>query len=501
MTFQFSPENCTSEAAAAVLNNLALKYEAGSFSLKAPADYAFLQLVIAYSETQGSAEEETEGTTSLVCILAPTEDTTPDIDTDSAEAETHVATVAPGETFTIAWTRPDNANYIIANVGLTTASEYIEGAAMGDESGEDTGGGETGGEDTGTDDTETVEPGYIYPTGTVSLSSLEVTPVGFKNHQEQTGYTHIKIMVAEIQANGTVGGAGHVWESDFIEKGLDYVTNLGEIVPMCEGHALTDFNVSYSFCKKDDAGNYAFVGGHIVGGVTTVTTFRVSDVVDKPVIGLAETAFCLDPVTLEINRLGNRDIQTVRVSIGNYIADFEFYPDRNTLKIDIAEYLKTLWANVDVFEFQQMETTVIVTLFDAIGAELEKSGTIVTVIYGKNPDPSLSACSLRVQWLDKYGYLHDEYFRIVEHVSDGETLQKYVVNGEEREDKSGEKSITLAFVGANNQQREALKTIVFADHVRAYIGENWKRVKVANSYKTGKGREKQNFEFTIKYAL
>ena len=344
---------------------------------------------------------------------------------------------------------------------------------------------------------------FIYPVGEISISDLPVTPIGFKGLQAGTDYSHVQIVVAEILDDGTVGGEKHVWQSDFFSKAADYTIMLDELVPICEGQALTQFNVSYYFLMKNDAGEYEFVRANVVGGATNVPTFVVAAEeipqikVDFDIEG---KVYCLSPVMLTVNRQSYREIEKVQVKVAGYSGVFEFYQGRNVLQIDLSEYFKTLWANVDIFEHQQMTPSLSVHCLDAGNKQLISASFDLIVIFGKKPDGELGD-KLRVQWVDRYGYLHDEYFMIVDSVSAGEISQKYTSKREEREDKSGEKSINLAYVWANNQQREALKTIVFSDNVRAYIGERWKRVKVANSYKTGKGREKQNFEFTIKYAL
>lgn len=342
----------------------------------------------------------------------------------------------------------------------------------------------------------------IYPTGVIAFNELPVTVVGFKDEYTGVDFTHIQILIAEILDDGAVGGEGRVWESPFYSKHVDTVVTLENIIDFCEGRELTNFNVSFHFVSENETGGYDFVRAHIVGGATTETTFSVQSV-EAPLVslGVDGVCYCLDPVLLTVNRHENRDIQFVRVEIGNYIADFEFNKDRNLLQIDIAEYLQTLFALVDLFEFQQMQATVAVKLYDADWNHLQTQGRTITAVYGKHPDPALPQCKMRVQWLDKYGALHDEYFKIADNLTEGASKQKYINRREEREDKTGEKAVTLAYVAANAAQKEALKTVVFADHVRAFIGDSWKRVKVANTYKTGKGREKQNFEFTIKYAL
>jgi len=353
------------------------------------------------------------------------------------------------------------------------------------------------------EDPDKKEPEYIYPTGTISIKDLAVSNIGFKNHQDADTYDYIQMMVAEILDDGTVGGEGHVWQSSNFEKDFDYLTMLEAIRGMCEGKEITHFNVTYILLKSSETeeSGYEWTDEYIVGGATNAVTFSVTDEVKKSPINLEDTAYCLDPVLLTINRRDMPEIQNVTVEVQDYKADFEFYPDRNVLEIDIAEYLQVLFANVDLFEHQQLTATIFVKLFNADREHIETQGITISAIYGKNPDPTLPKCKLRVQWLDKYAVLHDEYFRIVDNTTEGASKQKYVVNREEREDKTGEKSITLAKILANNAEREALKTIVFADHVRAYIGGTWKRVKIANTYKTGAGREKKNFEITIKYSL
>lgn len=343
---------------------------------------------------------------------------------------------------------------------------------------------------------------FVFPTGVIGISELPATMVGFTGQKDGYDFSHVQIIVAEILGDGAVGGAGHVWESPFYSKDVDTVVSLENIIGFCEGKELTAFNVSFHMVQENADGGYDFVRAHIVGDTTTETTFSVQSV-EAPLVslGVDGVCYCLDPVLLTVNRHENRDIQFVRVEVGNYIADFEFNADRNLLQIDIAEYLQTLFALVDLFEFQQLQATVVVKLYDSIWNHLQTQGRTVTAVYGKHPDPALPQCKMRVQWLDKYGALHDEYFKIADNLTEGASKQKYINRREEREDKTGEKSVTLAYVSANAAQKEALKTVVFADHVRAWIGDTWKRVKVANSYKTGKGREKQNFEFTIKYAL
>lgn len=345
---------------------------------------------------------------------------------------------------------------------------------------------------------------FTYPTGTIDLAALPVTMVGFSGQQEAVDYSHIRIYIAEILSDDEVGGKGHVWESPFYPKDVDYLTTIENIVSICEGQELTKFNVSFHFVQENADGGFDFVRAHVVGGATTETTFNVLGKA-LPLIHVdlvSDTdAYCLGPVILTVNRHENREVQNVRVEIGSYIADFEFLEGRNLLEIDIAEYLKVLFANVDIFEYQQVQTTLLVRLYDADWNWLQVLGTPINVVYGKNPDPALPNCKIRVQWVDKCGVLHDEYFKIADNQTEGASAQKYVVNREEREDKTGEKSINLAYVMAGREQLEDFKTIVFADHVRAYIGDAWKRVKVANTYKTGAGREKKNFEITIKYAL
>lgn len=346
---------------------------------------------------------------------------------------------------------------------------------------------------------------FIYPTGELDAKALPVTLIGFKNHQRAEAYTHIRFMVAEILEDGTVGDEGHVWHSQPFEKDIDCSVTLSDLIPICEGKQLANFNVLFEMVAYNpDTAEYDFVESFIVGDATNVTTFSVRSEVVEEVVSFATldgVLCCLDPCILTVNRYENREIQFVRVEVSNYIADFEFYADRNLLEIDLAEYLQTLFALVDLFEFQKMQTTVVVKLYNSNKEHIETQGLPVTVVYGKKPDPAISGREIRVQWLDKYGLLHDENFKIADNQTEGASKQKYVTNGEEREDKTGEKSITLAKILANNSEREALKTIVFADHVRALIGDTWKRVTVANTYKTGAGREKKNFEITIKRAL
>ena len=345
---------------------------------------------------------------------------------------------------------------------------------------------------------------YIYPTGEIDAKTLPITVVGFKGHQYAESYTHIRFMVAEIQDNGEIGGDGHVWQSEPFDKDIDYTHTLAALVGICEGKELTNFNVLFELVAYNpESDGYDYIDSYIVGDATNAVTFTVkSDAVEDVVTfaTLDDVAYCLSPAILTINRHENRDIQNVRVEVSNYIADFEFYPDRNLLEIDIAEYLQTLWANVDVFEYQQMQTTVVVKLYDANWNELETQGITVTSVYGKNPESEIPD-NLRIQWLDKFGALHDVTFKVFQNTAEGESKQKYVSRREEREDKTGERSISLAYVNANASQRAILETIVFADHIRAYIGESWKRVRVENSYKHGTGREKRNFEITIKYSL
>lgn len=358
--------------------------------------------------------------------------------------------------------------------------------------------------DVGTSYVDTVVTGqYIYPTGVIDSKELPVTQIGFAGHQNAAEYTHIRMMVAEIY-DGGVGGAGHVLVSPYYDKNIDYTTLLHDIAPLCEGKKLANFNVLYQFAAyNQETKAYDYVDSYIVGDATNVTTFSVAtDVAEEiiSVLAIEGKVNCLSPVILQINRQEYREIQSVQVEIGDYTASYEFFADRNLLEIDIAEYLQTLWANVDVFEFQQMQTTVVVKLFDAVGALLETQGVTVNSIYGKQPEPEIPE-HLRLQWLDKFGALHDVTFKVFQNVAEGSSAQKYVVNREEHEEKNGERSLSLAYVGANASQRIALETIVFSDHVRAYFDGNWKRVKVANTYKNGTGRVTKNFEITIKYSI
>lgn len=358
--------------------------------------------------------------------------------------------------------------------------------------------------DVGTGYVDTVVTGqYIYPTGVIDSKELPVTQLGFAGFQSSPEFTHIRMMVAEIY-DGGVGGAGHVWVTPYYDKNIDYTTLLHDIAPLCEGKKLANFNVLYQFAAYNpETKDYDYVDSYIVGDATNVTTFSVStDVAEEiiSVLAIDGNVYCLSPAILQINRQEYREIQSVQIEVGDYTASYEFFADRNILEIDIAEYLKAMWANIDVFEFQQMQTTIVVKLFDASGALLETQGVAVTSIYGKHPEPETPE-HLRLQWLDKFGHLHDVIFKVFQNVAEGSSAQKYVVNREEHEEKNGERSLSLAYVGANASQRIALETIVFADHVRAYFNGNWKRVKVANTYKNGTGREKRNFEITIKYAI
>lgn len=358
--------------------------------------------------------------------------------------------------------------------------------------------------DVGVGYVDTVVTGqYIYPTGVIDSKELPVTQIGFAGHQNAAEYTHIRMMVAEIY-DGGVGGAGHVWVTPYYDKNIDYTTLLHDIAPLCEGKKLANFNVLYQFAAYNpETKDYDYVDSYIVGDATNVTTFSVStDVAEEiiSVLAIDGNVYCLSPAILQINRQEYREIQSVQIEVGDYTASYEFFADRNILEIDIAEYLKAMWANIDVFEFQQMQTTVVVKLFDAVGALLETQGVTVTSIYGKQPEPEIPE-HLRLQWLDKFGALHDVTFKVFQNVAEGSIAQKYIVNREEHEDKNGERSISLAYVGANASQRADLETIVFSDHVRALFGNVWKRVKVANTYKNGAGRITKNFEITIKNAI
>lgn len=342
---------------------------------------------------------------------------------------------------------------------------------------------------------------YIHPTDSIDIKALPVTPIGFAGMQQFTDISHVQIVVAEIQDNGTVGGSGHVWQSPFYPKEIDYKTTLAELVPLCEGNENTPFNVSFYGLKENEAGDFEVVRTFVVGDATGVPTFTVTgEALPDVSIESDLYAYCLSPVILKINRRENRDIKRVRVEIANYNAEFDFLADRNILEIDLSEYLQTLFANVDLFEFQTLEQTAIVKMFDELGNVLKVEGVQMCVVYGKKPENEIPD-SLRVQWLDKFGALHDVTFKVFQNVAEGESAQKYTANGEDREDKNGERSLSLAFVNANASQRIKLETIVFSDHVRAYMAGTWKRVKVANTYKNGAGRDKRNFEITIKYAL
>ena len=166
----------------------------------------------------------------------------------------------------------------------------------------------------------------------------------------------------------------------------------------------------------------------------------------------------------------------------------------------MAEYLKALWFHVDVFQYQRLDSMVVIKMYDSDQKQILTQSVLVSCVFGKNPE-SVVPDSLRVQWLDKFGTLHDVAFKVFDKVAEGSSSQKYIVNREEHEDKNGERSISLAYVGANASQRADLETIVFSDHVRALFGNVWKRVKVANTYKNGAGRITKNFEITIKYAI
>ena len=342
---------------------------------------------------------------------------------------------------------------------------------------------------------------FVYPAGVIGISELPATMVGFTGQKDGYDFSHVQIIVAEILNDTQVGGEGHVWQSPFYSKDVDTVVSLENIIGFCEGKELTAFNVSFHFVAKNETGGFDFVRAHIVGDATTETTFSVQSV-EAPLIslGVDGVCYCLDPVLLTVNRHENRDIQFVRVEVGNYIADFEFNADRNLLEIDIAEYLQTLFALVDLFEFQQLQATIVVKLYDSVWNHLQTQGRTITAIYGMKPESEIPD-NLRVQWLDKFGALHDVTFKVFQNVAEGDSKQKYVSKGIEHEEKNGERSLSLAYVNANASQRIALETIVFADHVRAYMGGVWKRVKVANTYKNGTGREKRNFEITIKYAI
>lgn len=343
---------------------------------------------------------------------------------------------------------------------------------------------------------------FVYPTDTISFDSLPVSMVGFSGMADGEGFSHVQILVAEIQEDGTVGGPGHVWMSPFYPKYVDYSATLENIINLCEGRELTGFNVAYYFVNEED-GEFKFVSGHVVGGVTTEPTFTVQHV-EKPLISVEvdvdDKAYCLDPVILTVNRRKLPEIQFVRVEIGNYIADYEFQADRNILEIDVAEYLKTVYALVDVFQFQKLDIVMVIKFYNGNQEHMLTMSERVVCVYGKKPEPVAPDC-LRVQWLDKFGTLHDMVFKVFDKVAEGSSAQKYVVNREEHEDKNGERSISLAYVGANALLRADLETIVFADHVRALFGNVWKRVKVGNTCKTGTGRVLKNFEITIKYAI
>ena len=384
--------------------------------------------------------------------------------------------------------------------GGETPGEGGEGGEPDDEEGENGESSEGGGN--GSINIPGTSVNFIYPVGTIGIDELPVALVGFRGLQSAEGYSHVRIVVAEILDNGSVGGEGHVWQSPFYQKDIDYTATLENLIPMCEGQEFTRFNVSFVFVQESETG-YDYVDAYIVGGDTLTTTFTVQDV-EVPLISVDFDAenkvYCLDPVLLTVNRRTTPGMQFVRVEIGNYIADFEFFADRNILEIDIAEYLETLFARVDLFEFQTLETTAVIKFYDADKSLVSTHSVHMECIYGKRPEAEIPT-NLRLQWLDKFGHLHDVIFKVFDNLVEGESAQKYVVNREEREDKTGERSISLAYVGANGSQRIALETIVFSDHVRAYFDGNWKRVKVANTYKNGTGRVTKNFEITIKYAI
>lgn len=495
VAFEFLAANCTdsmggtADNAAALLNSLGVTWENGILSLTTPNDYYMIGVSVCTT-----AEGETEGTATPLAILYSS---IPEgIDESAIEAE--LAEVEPNTAYSVAWEVPEDAAIMIVNIDLmqmsgTTPTAIIKGIA-------------TQSVESGDTSEETTEK-YIYPTGTLKIGVLGVTPIGFKGFQNSDDISHVQISVAKIHADGTVGGDGYWWRSKYFDKNLDTTVMLDDIVPMCQGESLTNFSVQYIMFSLDDEGNYKWARQYLVGGNTNVTTFSVTDETatdetedESVTIVSDDVAYCLSPVLLKIGR-NNVSVGKVVVHVGDYSPVYEFAPDRATLQIDIAEFLQVLWADADIFEVQQTSLIVRVYCYDTDGNEVAAESLELLVIYGKKPDPTLPDCQMRLQWVDKYGYLHDEYFRIVESSTEGSSVQKYTVNREEREDKDGEKSITLAYINANSKQREALKTLVFADHIRAYLGEEWKRVKVGNNYKTGKGRIMQNFEFTIKYTL
>lgn len=544
MKFSFLASNCPgtgywdSAKSFEVMNSLNIRYVDNAFKLIVPYDFYMLTFRVTWNLKESINSEISYGSEKLGWIYP--------IGSAANNDYSYSIQAVGGEEIILPWVIPGALSSLMVEVMvmssdyMSTASGYSyanetdldggnssggdssggefpeDGDDTGDDNGGNVGGGGITGGDTGdnegSDDAgngdggdnggSTSKPKFIYPVGTIESEILPASMVGYQGLQTDGGFSHVQIIVAEINADGTVGGLGHVWFSPFYPKDVDMLVTLEALVPMCEGKEITNFNVSYHFVQEYSDGEYDFVDGYIVGGETTVTTFSVQDV-EMPFASLEieDKAYCLDPVLLTVNRQRYREIQYVRIEVGTYIADFEFFADRNLLEIDLAEYLQTVFENVDIFICQQLPTVVLVKMFDIDCNELQKHSFRVECVYGKNPDPILPNCKIRVQWVDKYGKLHDEYFKIVDSVTEGESKQKYNVSREEREDKTGEKSVTVAYIGANAAKKEQLKTIVFADHIRIWIGDTWKRVKVANSYKIGVGREKQNFEFTIKYAL
>lgn len=532
---QITNMDLTTEQALSALSALNLRFEDGSFKFTAPADFADMTINVVWQDS--------------VSIMGGGSENLINIYTNSAWKNTkytHNLLCSPGQEIVIPWSVAEAITWFALTATIITnsyaqASGYlvVDDPAQLESSGNNGGG---GGETTNPDDNEeggTVgggavvpdeggngetepeepEPGdndeevgdggekpkdeinFIYPIGIIDRTALPVANVGFQGLQNQTGYSHVRIIVAEIHEDGTVGGSGHVWQSPFYPKDIDYTTTLDSLIPMCEGKELTHFNVTFYFLQENETGEFDFVSGYIVGGATTETTFSVKDVVVPLVsIGIDEKAYCLSPVIMTINRRESPKIEAVSVEIGDVSAKHEFWPDKNLLEIDLAVYLQNLFANVDLFEFQTLETTVVVKFYDGEMSLLLTHSLRLECVYGKKPEAEIPE-HLRVQWLDKFGNLHDVTFKVFQNVAEGASAQKYVVHREEHEDKNGERSISLAYVGANASQRIVLETIVFSDHVRALFGNVWKRVKVANSYKNGAGRITKNFEITIKYSI
>lgn len=530
MKFNFSASDCTGLGlwtnAAEIMNALNIMHEANAFKLLVPSDFSMIALSVTWTLKDSTGEEMPGWSEDLLWIYSATGEANSDY--------THSVQSVGGEEITIPWNIPEGTSYLFvsitmlsadysshasghSSIDITNAGDDNTGTGDGgnteDNTGEDDNNGDDNNGDNNNDGENTgdgengnqgEEPGitnFIYPVGTIESESLPVSLVGYQGLQDKTGFSHVQIIVAEIQEDGTVGGVGHVWQSPFYSKEIDMLATLESLIPICNGKELTNFNVSYHFSQEKEDGEFYFVDAYIVGDETTVTTFSVQDV-ELPLVSVSNEGkvYCLDPVILTVNRHDNPNIQYVTIDVNGLRSWSEFYPDRKILRIDISEYLQTLWAMVDVFEFQQMETTIVVKLYNSEWEHLETKGITVSSIYGKNPEPE-TPDFLRVQWLDKFGTLHDVTFKVFDKVAEGVSKQKFVSNGVEHEEKDGERSISLAYVGANASQRIILETIVFSDHVRAYFNGTWKRVKVANTYKSGTGRINKNFEITIKYAL